>query len=193
LFVTPPTDNWIILQHAGNTVERASNPFPNRPLSVISINGAYAVLVTADVDGPNAGTFQVTLVRGNGQAVYSKRFPFELVRIPKAVADSAIEAIARRLRTPILAAAARRQLRAPPAYPPISSVMLAMDGTTWVRRKSPPGVPGRWHVIDPTGRQTGTVVEPSDDTYLMSIDHGIWGQESDSNNVPSVVRFRIAR
>jgi hypothetical protein len=68
--------------------------------------------------------------------------------------------------------------------------MVGVDGTVWIRMKSARGVPGRWLVLDPAGRHIATVIEPTANTYLMSIDHGVWGVVRDSDNVQSVVRFR---
>ena len=188
---TASTSNRTATAVGGITVRM---PFAWKPLYSLSQDGLRATLIRALEDGGDAGTFRATVVSTWGDTVFSREYPFERTPIPKEVADSAIEATARKWQAsnPELAAAIRKEAQVPPFYPPIQTVTNGRDGTIWIGlRETPEGRP--YVVLDATGRPYGTVLLPLRTVVRVADRRNIWAVESDENDVQSIVRYRIVR
>lgn len=70
-------------------------------------------------------------------------------------------------------------------------LLVATDGTTWVRQQDAEGV--RWIVFDQTGATVAHLLAP-DDLVLQHVDgEGVWGVREDQFGTPIVYRYMIAR
>jgi hypothetical protein len=83
----------------------------------------------------------------------------------------------------------REQLVIPKYHPPFSQLMLANDGTVWLRWHTP-GSRRRWLIVSPRGIPTMEVELPPK-TELRSIDGAIWALIWDDDDLPGLVRYRI--
>lgn len=165
-------------------------PFSIASFYGVSPDGSRTALVTPVVDGPNAPTVEVVMLGATGDTVYSRRYPFTGVPIPKAVADSTIAARSRVFSTEVRAEY-RRQAYVPPVYPPIEGIVVGRDSTLWLRqRRTAQGSP--YLVLGPRGDVVGSVVLPANVTIKAADRSSVWGLEVDEFDVPSIVRFRIS-
>ena len=174
--------------------ESAQHPFPTRSSSAGMHDASRFVMVVPQVEGSDAGTFLVTSIGLRGDTIFSRRYPFRLDRIPAAEAQKSIDATVaslRRLGNPN-AESFRARAKVPPAYTPFGNVVMGRDGSTWIpERPTPPTRP--WLVLDPRGNVFGRVLLGERVTVHEADLNNIWTVELDADDLPSVVRFRIAR
>jgi hypothetical protein len=168
----------------------ASPPFPNAAQWTVSPGGAAIAIARAVIDGPEAGRFSVTAMRPDGDTIYTRDYPFDLVPIPESVADSTVEARLEALPFPPELAKAFREAPIPEFFPPLRELIIGDDGMVWVRfRDTETGRPYR--VIDPAGEPLGDVVLDLSRTVVAADGSTVWMLERDENDVQSVIRFRL--
>jgi hypothetical protein len=168
----------------------ASPPFSNIAYTAASPDGRLIVVAKASLEGNDAGTYTVTVVTVEGDTLYHRRYPFSGVEIPRAAADSAIEAMARRL-SPANAAIYRREASIPPVYPPLRGVVISSDGSVCVRlRDTKDGRP--YVLLDAAGALRGEITLPFNSTVAAASANSIWVLEQDENDVQSIVRYRVS-
>jgi hypothetical protein len=85
--------------------------------------------------------------------------------------------------------AIRDSLVVPRYFSPFSDVMLANDGTTWLRWLTP-GNDRRWLLVSPRGEVLMQVEQPARSSILV-IDGAIWGATADSVGFVSLIRYAI--
>jgi hypothetical protein len=168
----------------------ASPPFPNSPRLGVSPTGHLIAIARAAVDGPDAGQFTVTVLRAGGDTVFARRYNYQAEPIPKAVADSAVEARAAQL--PPDLAAAYRKAPVPAVYPPLVAITVGADGMVWIQmRDRQTNHP--YFVVDRDGRPGGEVVLDRSSTIAAVTGTFAWVLERDANDVQSIVRYRLKR
>ena len=165
-------------------------PFANDALYAFSTAGDRFAILSTD---PRAKTFTLTVRRGNGDTVFSRAYPFVPRAIPGTVADSAAAAAAMSRRyTPEvisrLTAETRKQI--PPIYPPVASIVLARDGTTWVRTTGATGN-DQAIVLDAKGNVTGTVALKRTLDIVEADGNRVWAVDVDDDGLASVVVFTL--
>jgi len=75
-------------------------------------------------------------------------------------------------------------------YAPVKQVVAGRDGTMWVEmRTTPAGKPYR--VFDAKGNPLGEVLLPANTTIMAAERGHIWCTEKDSDDLESVVRYRV--
>jgi len=187
----PPSDAAVRLSSARG-VSVASVPFTSRTHYGVSADGSRSVLAESPVEGPAAGSIDVSVFGPAGDTLLFRRYPFEGVPIPAAVADSVMSARERQLgaNSPELAAAFRKGARLPRIHPPVASLIVGRDGTVWMER---PGDAGRrvYFVVDSLGEPVGTIDLPRNATVSAAERGRIWVLERDENDVQSIVRYGI--
>ena len=165
-------------------------PFHPPLVHAVAPDGDRLALVSTSLEGPEAGTFRVTVHRITGDTAFSRTYPFTGAPIPRHVADSAMNAVLGR--SPPHVVAALRDVRLPSVYPPIESVVLGRDGTTWVElRETAAGRP--WLILDGRGEPIATTVAPPRVTIRAADSTHVWALERDDDDVESVIRYRIDR
>lgn len=177
---------------SANQLRSAEFPFPNPPRYHLATDGSRVVVVEAALDGPDAGTYLVTAITVEGDTVLRRRYPFEVVEITTAYADSVIAARAARMeeRAPRLAAAYRREAELPPMRPPVLSVLNGRDGTIWLRLAS--SSPGRRYLmLDADGTPLGAMSLPARTSVRVADRRLLWATVPDELGVQSLVRYRI--
>lgn len=169
-----------------------SSPFPNEPRTALSDDGNRAVVAQAALDGDDAGTFLLTAVAAGGDTLFSRRYAFHPVEVTPAFADSVIDRRAASIEpsSPALAAAFRREARLPPMLPPVLTLRYGVDGTLWLRLRTPSDE-RLYTVLDDEGLPVGQVrPPPRGGPRLMSRTH-VWAVEHDDVGMPSIVRYRV--
>ncbi len=177
---------------SGNRVSGTGFPFPNVPLYHLAADGSRFVVVKAAVDGVYAGTYLVTAIRAEGDTVFSRRYPFDVVEISKKYADSVIKAEAEFMEkgSPRLAAAFRRKAELPPMRPPVLSVLNGRDGTIWLQLyQSSPGL--HYLMLDADGTPLAKVSLPSRIRVRVADREHVWATVHGEYGVQSLVRYRI--
>ncbi len=109
--------------------------------------------------------------------------------IPKHVADSIQRALLERARSPE-ARAARSRAKIPPAYPPVTDVVLSDAGDVWL------GMAGAteqrtWIVFDVRGMRQTDVVLPKAFRPVAVMGRDILGTEVDPDDFIDIVRYRV--
>jgi hypothetical protein len=128
-----------------------------------------------------------------------RRRPFDLapVAIPASVRDSVIDGIATAMTKSGITATvaggremARKSLTIPQNYPPFGEVLLATDGSIWVRRGQRQALDD-WLIIGANGNLHGRVALPSGHRILHITPPHAWAVQSDALGVPTVVRLTL--
>jgi hypothetical protein len=180
-----------------------TTPFYARPQFSVSHRGTRIASLVAVYDGPQANTMRMVVLNGGGDTVYARHYAFTPEPIPRAVADSALAAVISRSAemgarfnpemSAMLNRAIRDRMKIPPVYAPFTSMIIADDGTAWIGLRSPADAPSRYMVLDAIGNVTGVAAVPPRVRPVTVTASQMWGVELDQNDVPSVVRYSIAR
>jgi hypothetical protein len=149
---------------------------------------AWAVMSVA---GADSGTYRVTQFRSNGKVAFSRKYPFAAQPIPAHIRDSLIER-GRTEHGPVIPLTMLPRIEPPHVYPPVESVIVGRDGSTWIAlRSTPAGNP--WVVLSPLGDVVGTLIAPRNVTLMLVESGAAWGTEKDADDVETIVRFRVVR
>jgi hypothetical protein len=173
-----------------NTEMYGQQPYDNSPVYGVSEDGKRIAIVDMTRAG-NQPIVHVTQISPRGDTLLRATVPFTPVQVTNRMVDSTVKAIASGWSRPGLERDTRAALYVPRFIPPVRRVLVANDGTMWLRTFVRDGTP-RWLVLSPQGRPTMTIDLPKN-FELMSIEHGVWGVERDADDVPSVVRYRIGQ
>jgi hypothetical protein len=160
-----------------------------RPQRDFADDRSTVVTAETSVTGTKDNSYCVTLMRINGDTVFSRRYPFAGVPITKRVVDS----IRARLLSQATSTEKRSAIRTvpfPPVYPPIKNVRVGRDGTTWIGlRETAAGRP--WIVLDSVGTPIGELVLPHGVVLWVADRKTIWAVEWDADDMNSIVRYQI--
>jgi hypothetical protein len=85
----------------------------------------------------------------------------------------------------------RTALFVPESHRGVQAVVSGHDGSTWLRRGDP-GSTATWMVFDEAGRHTGYVSAPPGLAVHAVTGTHVWGEITDQDDVPFLVRYRIA-
>jgi hypothetical protein len=177
-------------------------PFGDASLLAVAHDGKAAVVVdrSADAAPGSRGTFTVRRYDARGRLVWRSRVPYTARPLEDAVVAAATEPIAREaaarhdLGAPSAAAAAawvRAAMHRPRTLPPVTAVVAARDGRTWLRREDAGSAAVAWQVLDARGHVAGSLVAPAS-FRLMEADAGhAWGVMQDARGTSFVLRFRV--
>jgi hypothetical protein len=172
-------------------------PFPNGPQYAVAPDGSSYVVVVADINADVArGT--VTVVRNNGDTVYSQSIPVFAEPIPPEVMDTAYSTGTRGKGLAELADQKNGKrlveiVRAAPRprfYPPLRSVAISRSGMVLVGFRSTTSERD-YLILDPTGRPVASLQLPARVDPRQFDGTLIWTTERDRDGVPSIVRYRI--
>jgi hypothetical protein len=181
---------WVPGAEPGRTVY-AAVPFANDAVYAFSTAGDRFAIVSTNRD---AKTFTVTVRSGAGDTIFSRAYPFTPRSIPAAVADSAAAAEAARMTraqptvTGRLTAETRKLV--PPIYPPVASLVLARDGTTWIRTTDAAGN-DQALVLDAKGNVASTVALKRTLDIVEADGNRVWAVDVDDDGLASVVVFTL--
>lgn len=181
----------------GRGVAYFSQPMSRGKFLVVDPWGESIVVVTQPRGEEESGVFRVERMHPNGSVIYRRAYRYRPVPVPRQFSDSLYAAKAEtysRLVPPGQAeAAARKFLVVPDVSPPVSGVVMAADGSVWLRREDLGTRSVRWLVLDPEGEVQGSVAIPHDQWILQVHGNAVWALATDSFDVPYLVRFQLSR
>jgi hypothetical protein len=188
------TAKGIEAREGGKFIGNASLPFSSHTMEAAAPDGSRLAIAHASIEGPDAGTFSVTLLNATGETVFSRRYPFRKQPIPKHAGDSTIEAGYAFLRKgggsgPQLAALYKREAKVPAMYPPLRDLIVGKDGSIWIGMR-PEGKQRLYYRITSKGVLAGELILPNNATIAAADASRIWALEADEDDVQSVVRYR---
>jgi hypothetical protein len=181
-------DSWVLT---------ASSPFSMVPLLDVGPGTARFGLASVPVEGEGVGTIEVTLWDMTGDTVYARSYPIETEPIPRAVADSANEAVIAQFDEMIQGGdagdAVRELIWTPPFFPPVEDFVVGRDGSAWLGLRGPSDSTSVYRVLDPSGEPYGEVTFPEAVDVAVAELGMVWGVVSDEYDVESVVRYEVRR
>jgi hypothetical protein len=130
-----------------------------------------------------------------GDTVYSRRVPFDVVALPSVVADSAIDATVTTMesRIPGMGGPYRDLAWVPPMYPPVEDLVVGTDGSIWIRLRPQDQGTSRYLVLRPDGAPHGEATLPGDVRLMTANLREAWGVVVDELDVQSVVKYSVAQ
>jgi hypothetical protein len=159
----------------------------------VSPDGASIVLVHAPPSAQAEARFTVTRMAASADTLYHRSYRYTPRPIPPRLADSIYSLYSMGFES-APAALVREEIRKavvlPPALPPVSDVVHASDGSTWLRREEGLGASARWLILAPDGGIRATAVTPVGLKVLLVEGEAVWGTIRDDLDVPYVVRYR---
>ena len=139
----------------------------------------------------------MTVFRAMGDTVFSRRYPFRGVPIPKRAVDSALAAFVPSSGRPTEGppdapqkwqAMARDRMSS--WYIPVETVTLGLDQTIWVGMRLTEA--GRAYLIlNGRGDPIGSLLLPRSSRLRQANASHVWVTETDDDGLTSVVRYRI--
>jgi hypothetical protein len=191
-----PRDESRIDVTAGNNDRRVAIPFRAIPFRAqnmwdVSSDGARVVLVATSLHGADSATYRVTEIGAKGDTIFSRRFPF----VPVPISRQTIDSVRMRI-THGIGGRSTDETRdfmvkqLPPVYPPIESVVVGRDGTTWIelRHTTPEH---SWLALDAGGAPIGVAEFPKE-FVLRAAERGrVWGFNNDGDHLSAIVRYKI--
>jgi hypothetical protein len=162
-------------------------PYCHQALEEVSPDGNLLVLVSKDTERPDA--FRVSAFRADGDTVFSQPVAFQLVPIPRSVADSARAMRARGTQGQRDAAA---KMPIPETYPPFARLIVGRDESFWIESYGP-GAERFWYVLDNRGTVSGRATFPRNVQLIVVSRTAVWGIETDTDGLQHIVRFRLTR
>lgn len=180
-----------------------AQPFADNPLwEPLSDGDAIIVVDRAVASAPNGADFHVTAIDAEGDTVYRRTIDYEPVDIPTSVADSIVNAFVEavlRARGPGITSAGRardavmKSLHLPPSFPPVTAVFASQEGNFWIRREES-DVEATWQrMLGKSGSLDISVRAPAQWRGLDAAGDTLWGVQTDSDGVQSIVGYEIDR
>lgn len=168
-------------------------PFANDAIYAFAPSGERYAIVTTD---RVSRTFTVTMYNASGARQFAKSIPYTPVPVPRGVLDSALTAATRNLRQPPeFVAAMQKKLSEtmPASYAPVTSAVLARDGTTWLRLRSTDGRRVTMLVLNSRGDAIGSLTIPQALDVVDADGTSLWSVEVDEDGLGSVVVHTVGR
>ncbi len=163
------------------------NSFPQRAHAAASADGRRLAVVEASFSGRDAWSYGVRLVDETRRELYARRFPFMRAPVSRQVVDSLVEVMTERYKN---YTGIREAMPVPPSHSPVTKVLVAKDGSVWLRGRADPAG-ASWTILDPKGNAVALIREPAN-TRFVEIDGGLWAIERDADDVESIIRYRVA-
>lgn len=157
----------------------------------VAADGSRLAIVVAATSGPDVGTYRLTVIGGNGDTLFARKYPFVQDRITPAIADSI-----RSARASSAQSADARALIAgipvSPMYPPVEAVVVGTDSTIWIGLRASKGNRS-WTIIGPSGGIIGSLTLPAAVDIKSANLRAVLAGEKDEDDLESIVRYRLRR
>ena len=198
-------DTLTLLSLGGGPVEIRAGLAPDRrtylmhPLSdddriAFAPDGSSAVLVRRESwEDSGPAEFEVAGIDVLGDTLFQRRIGYEPRPVPE---DFFADEISGSLDRPDVvnrrahARALREFYEQRRYFPPVTTVRVASDGTTWLAGPGEDGV-REWLVLDASGASIGRVRLPATSRVSAANQTEVWVVETDALDIPYVVRYDI--
>ncbi|MEP6835770.1 MAG: hypothetical protein ABJB74_20450 [Gemmatimonas sp.] len=176
-----------MMVRAGGIISFGQQPFDNAQEFGISPNGTHTVFADMKT-AEKQPFFFLTDVSPKGDTVLRVKIPYTPDPVSARTIDSTVSAYSRNNKD--VQTQYRAALYIAPYWPAVLKLLVANDGTAWLQMHTNNGT-RQWAVVSPQGRLMMKIDLPKN-IGLMRIDRGIWGTDLDSDDVPSIVRYKIS-
>jgi len=196
---------WEISNHAQGQAYFGS--YRNQPFTdteIVQLSDYDMIGVRVDRSPPEAdgaATFGVTIWRIDGDTVFSRRYAYEPIPLRTTIVDSIIDEFAEGVANSAFLAGratkeqaeewARAGLYVPTYHPPVSALVIARDGTLWLRGEELGEPTVRWRILSAEGDPMGVVELPAGFRMMYADGLQVWGSEAGELDVPQIVRYRV--
>jgi hypothetical protein len=198
LIVQPLAGRYASVELPGGNQPSFGHPAAWSDLMAIRPDGSELLAVDRSAaeagPGPVVLLFRINLA---GDTIQIRQMPYEPVPLSSEWIDSLAMDFGKRradqsnVPADRLASEYRNQVQWPDHHPAVSSVIVAPDGTVWLRREavSPDSV--RWDLLDPTLDPAGFTFLPTSLDVKRVSATSAWGVELDEWDIPWIVRFDL--
>jgi hypothetical protein len=183
-----PADQGAIQFSTSDGQARANVPFFPRPFTEIAPDGSRLITVTTVTWGADAERIRIRAISSGGRQIYSVTRPFRTDRVTRQAADSALNVSSTLAKNPAMRARVKSLI--PGRYPLLRSAFVDSDGRAWLELRAI-NATREWWVIGATGQFLGTVTVPLNVALKAAKGDRVWGLETDTDDVQSVVRYRM--
>jgi hypothetical protein len=169
-------------------------PFSFSNLVRSATTGEFTVLVNGRNAKNRADTIQVTVLRSNGDTVYSVPQIIATTPIPDKTFATVRDARLAQARASGIENEVREGFLAkmPRTYPVVTDAIITSEGRVWLRLHPNAGS-ARYMALSPRGRVEGTVSLPSSAVVFHSRGDHVWTLEADEDGFRNVVRYKLNR
>jgi len=187
----PIGNEHLILRSTRGTKYRAQ-PFADAPLTAYAPStGRVFVVERYSARAAGDAAVRVTALGMQGDTVWSTLLPYRARPLETRLVDSVRAHLTRVLAPRFPAREIDRRLFVPSFRSPVTEVLAGVDGSVWVGWDSPDRVT-RFTVLAADGRAALAGDGPAGTRWLWADRRVAWGQVLDDDEVPTLVRFRIA-
>jgi hypothetical protein len=209
------TDVLALLRPSGGGGMFTQQPFGDAPQWQVLDDGSMVVMSDRVPGKAEGAFFTVMRLNASGDTTWRVAIPYTPTPMPSSRIDSAAAAIANRIAPYMkqegmgtegsLEKRLRGALYAPPFVPflqgrvvssngaLLNGMVVAADGSVWLRRSEVTRKGAEWWVLDPRGQPTGRVEAPAGLRVVLVRGNHLWGVETDDMGVNYIVRYRIDR
>ncbi len=181
----------------------ADVPFAARPATAVSPDGDRIAFAVPQAPSGSRGSYVITVLQRTGDTVFSKTYDYTPQRIPAKAKSDALEEMDRRLRRvisegpdaggrPADEIMAKVRPLVPATYQPFREIRFGEDESIWLQLNDTNPRP-RYRMMDGKGATLGDVVLPERSMLGAATRTQLWAIELNTDNVPSLVRYRISR
>jgi hypothetical protein len=177
-----------------------SLPLPYNSLWDVAPDGStVAVVHRPPAASGQRASFRVASYRASGQVIFDRAYNYTPRALPPESRDSIHEVLATLfVRAGFVQAPgqartfARDSVALPRFQPTVADLAVGRDGTIWLGRELLGVQTREYTVLAPDGRILAFVAAPLGVRILQADRTTAWGVETDEDEVPYVVRFRVA-
>lgn len=181
------TRHWRVLQFNGTVI--GPQPFDDGELLDMASDGSGLVVVERSTEN-RENSFTVTRVGVSGDTIFRSSIEYEPVQLGDEMIDSVVRAYTETHQTS--AETVTGALYLPGHLPPVTRVVAAGDGSTWLRLEATMADSVEWLVLDSSGKPAFSVMinRENEPWSIPAIDH-FWAVSLDTDGMPSLVRYRV--
>jgi len=163
--------------------------FSDSPISIMAPAARRLLIVDRSVaTSQRNAMFRVTALGLKRDTIWSRSYSYVPKRLEAASVDSQLAANEKSWR--LTRDRIRAQMFIPEFRTPIASGFAAPDGSLWLKREDGSRTVD-YTVIAPNGNLVATLTLPRNVTLRAVVGDTVWGVETDADDVPSIVRYRI--
>jgi len=168
-------------------------PLSDEPLVAVTGSGRLYAVERDAASSSGGAQFTVLALNVNGDTLWTRRVPYVPKRLTARMVDSVVneraESFSKR-GLPYTAAEVRAAVFVPDFLPPVTRALAGEDGTLWLRREDG-GTTVDYVVLSRDGVILATLSVPRAVSLLSASGDDVWAEETDTDDVPLLVKYRI--
>ncbi len=192
------TGNGLVSVSSGAVSLAMDHPLPSDDLPAVAPDGSGVVIVErGPTTEPDGAPYRVIRLGPTGDTLFARRYDYVPLPVSRAAADSLRRKMGATLagipRTGSLSDAIADALDLPAHQPPVTALVVATDGSIWLRREALGRDPVPWTVLAADGDPLATIDLPAGLVLHHISERTALGVVRGEDDVPLVVRYRIDR